>query len=247
MSDDEGTGNETFDENEERELERSQIIEESINSQTLATEQLTDETHCQNKEFKSPKKRVKKQRKTDEDPRITEALGYLRQTTAVSQKRTDQCSLFGDYIADKLRTFDNRLRAIAQNRITNILFEFEMNLYKNPDTHTSMQSLSAVYSNFNQHTSQTQLYPHNQTGTLNPAFNEQFSRSPISAHYFTSPSDSSHFQQTNRSSTLQNSDNQPSTSSTPVSYISSPYPSPQENESNCFQYYSDSTNDSQRT
>ncbi|XP_071639782.1 uncharacterized protein [Temnothorax longispinosus] len=204
VSDNEGTSNETFDENEERELERSQIIEDSINSQTLATEQLTDETHCQNKEFKSPKKHPAKKRKTDEDPIITEALGYLRQTTAVSQQRKDQCSLFGDYIADKLRTFNNRLRAIAQNRISNILFELEMNLYTNPDTHTSM--------------------------------------------HFTSPSDLSHFQQTNRSSTLQNSDNQrPSTPSTPVSFINSPYPSPQENKSNCFQYFSDSTNDSQRT
>lgn len=169
----------------------------------------------------------------------------MRQTTADSLQRKDQCSLFGDYIAHKLRTFDNRLRAIAQNRITNILFELEMNLYTNPDTHTSMQSSSPVYSNFNQHTTQTQLYPHNQTGTLNPAFNDQFSRSLISAHHFTSPLDSSHFQQTNRSSTLQNSDNEPS--STSVSYISSPYPSPQENKSNCFQYFSDSTNDSQRT
>lgn len=136
VSDNEESGNETLNESlgEGKELERSPINEKLINSQT--TERLTDET--QNKEFKFPKKRCTKQRKTDEDPIITEALGYLRQTTAGSQKRKDQCCLFGDYIADKLRSFDNRLRAIAQNRISNILFELEMNMYQNPAIHTNM-------------------------------------------------------------------------------------------------------------
>ncbi|XP_011143488.1 uncharacterized protein LOC105185577 isoform X2 [Harpegnathos saltator] len=204
VSDDEETNNETLHENLDEKKENSQINVESNNSQTLAVKQVTDET--QNKKFKSPKKRPTKQRRTDEDPTIVEALGYLRQTAAVSQQRKDQCSLFGDYIADKLRTFDNRVRAIAQNRICNVLFVLEMNLYQNPSIYTNIHS--------------------------------------------TSFSDSNNFQQTNRSSTPQNSNNQPSTSSTPVSHISSPYASPQENESplsNYFQDVSDSTNDSQHT
>lgn len=129
VSDDEETGNEILNESlgEEKEVETSQINEESINSQILATEQVTEKT--KNKEFRFPTKRSTKHRKIDEDPKITEALGYLWQVTAVSQQRKDQCSLFGDYIADKLRTFDNRLRAIAQNRISNVLFELEFNLY----------------------------------------------------------------------------------------------------------------------
>lgn len=247
MSDDEKSSNKTQDETEERgkerEQEKEQINEELVNPQAT-TDQLTNET--QNKEFKFPKKRSIKQKQADEDPRIAEAFRYLRQTA--SQQRKDQCSLFGDYIADKLRIFDNHLRAIVQHRISNLLFELEMNLYQNSSTQSSTQSSFPIYSNFYPHTThnQTQLYPHNQTSTFNSAFNDQFPRSAISAHHSTSPSDSSHFQ-TNRSS-IQNSDNQPcTTSSTPVSYISSPYPSPQRHESplsNSLQYFSDSTNDS---
>lgn len=221
VSDNEETGNETLNKSldEEKGLERSQINEELINLQAM--EQLKDKT--QNKTFKSPKKRYTKQRKTDKDSKITKVLGYLQQTTAVAQQRKDQCSLFGDYIADKLRSFDNRLRAIAQNRISNVLFDLEINLYQNPSIHTSMQSPFPVNSNFYKHRTQ---HPHNQIDTRNPAFNDQFSRLPISTHHSTSFLDSSHFQQINRSSTPQNSNNQPSTSSTPVSYVSSPYPSP---------------------
>ncbi|XP_011871768.1 PREDICTED: uncharacterized protein LOC105564173 [Vollenhovia emeryi] len=192
VSDDEKGDNEAQDETEERgkekEQENEQINEELVNPQAIIYH-LTNKT--QNKEFKFPKKRSVKQKQANEDPRIAEAFGYLRQTAL--QQRKDQCSLFGDYIADKLRSFDNHLRAVAQHRISNLLFELEMHLYENSSTQSSTQSFS-VYNNFY------------------PPKTEQ--------------------------------------SSTPVSNISSPSPSPQRHESplsNSLQYFSDSTNDSQRT
>lgn len=236
MSDDEQseTRNDSLD--EERQIEVGEIGAESINLQASATEQPINETR--QKEFRSPKKRPRKRKQVDEDPRIAEAFGYLQQAAAASKQQKDQCSLFADYIADKLRTFDNSLRAVAQHRISNVLFELEMNVYQQSDPYTKMQSPLPVHSNFYYHATQTPQSL-NQTGTPEPAFTY---RSPIYEHHSMTTSYSPHFQQTIRTSTSQSN---PSTSSISLSSLA---PSPQENESllsTYFKDFSDSTNDSQ--
>lgn len=53
----------------------------------------------------------------------------LKKPSSTITSNKDECAIFGEYIAKKLKILDNRNRAIAQHRINNIFFELEMSLY----------------------------------------------------------------------------------------------------------------------
>ncbi|XP_046745245.1 uncharacterized protein LOC124410702 [Diprion similis] len=103
-----------------------EIIEEAGNFRTSDAEEGSNDT--EKPELSTLRTRVLKRNNVDPDQRNTEVLGYLRQVPAGSEQPKDECSLFGDYIAAKLRKFDDRSRAIAEHRISNTLFELEMNV-----------------------------------------------------------------------------------------------------------------------
>ncbi|XP_043279285.1 uncharacterized protein [Venturia canescens] len=235
--------NETF--REETEIGQNQYFEEVLDEHTLGNEnEMSDKED--KKEFKSPKKLAIKRKKNEEDPRIAKAFGYLEEATVAAKQKKDQYSLFGEYIADKLRTFDARSRAVAQHRISNVVFELEMNAFQHPET-------PLVQSSFPIHSSQRNAYqsvaPHNQS-QAQFGYSDQFYRAPMSTNYNQPSLHLSNFQQeTLRPLTPQTFDTDSSRSSTPMSQLNSPYPSPQKNNSpslcNYFQQLSDSSNDTQ--
>lgn len=56
-----------------------------------------------------------------------QAYKLLKRT--VNTKK-DECEIYGQYIAEKLRKFDQLSRAQAQHKINNALFEIEMEFFK---------------------------------------------------------------------------------------------------------------------
>lgn len=82
--------------------------------------------------FKSPQKRSWSTTKVKEDPRLTMAFNYLEKKSGVSDLPKDDCHLFADYVANKITKFNDRYRATAQHRISNVLFELEMEQYNFP-------------------------------------------------------------------------------------------------------------------
>ncbi|XP_017885680.1 uncharacterized protein LOC108628351 [Ceratina calcarata] len=73
----------------------------------------------------SPKKSVPR-RKCFKHPRINDAFHILKRTIQ-SNRTKDDSSIFGEYIAEKLRKHDPRTRMILQHQIHNLLFQAEIN------------------------------------------------------------------------------------------------------------------------
>lgn len=99
----------------------------NIETSLLSSEQAEDTVEPK-KLFKSPQKRSWSKTKVKEDPRLTMAFNYLEKKSAVSDRPKDDCQLFADYVANKIRKFNDRYRATAQHRISNVLFELEISL-----------------------------------------------------------------------------------------------------------------------
>src|SRR5580765_5188461 len=47
----------------------------------------------------------------------------------LGNESTDDCSVYGEHVAFKLRSYDTRTRAIVQQQINNILFNADMGMY----------------------------------------------------------------------------------------------------------------------
>lgn len=95
------------------------------------TEQpFTQEKQCKRKESLSHMKTIlpNKKKRIIEDPRVTEAYRILKEVSKKNEKR-DDCIVYGEHIAHKLRGYDNRTCAIVQYHINNILFEADMGKY----------------------------------------------------------------------------------------------------------------------
>lgn len=107
------------------------------------------------KKVKSSKRRSLKRKKIEVDSRTMDGYEHLQEVTTTSNQGKDQCSLFGDYIAEKLRKLDNCRCAVAQYRISNVLFELEMDAYQNIDSvaHTSRNHTDSIDTAFYPHTS----------------------------------------------------------------------------------------------
>ncbi|CAH2009141.1 unnamed protein product [Acanthoscelides obtectus] len=97
------------------------------------------------KKFLSPHKNAPK-RKKNEDPRIQEAYDILKSRTATQSK--DECSMFADFIAQKMRKFSPHTRAVLQHQIHNLisklnwtLYQFPLRCYHHPNKHFNLQHL----------------------------------------------------------------------------------------------------------
>ncbi|KAF5297901.1 hypothetical protein FQA39_LY11886 [Lamprigera yunnana] len=62
----------------------------------------------------------------ENDEGMIKTFGRLKEITESLKQQKDQCGLFGDYVADYLRKFNNPLRSIAQHEIHSLLFKLEM-------------------------------------------------------------------------------------------------------------------------
>lgn len=65
----------------------------------------------------------------ERDPSIGEALGMLK--TALNQQKESgnddsDCFIFGQHVANKLRTYDSRIRNIMQYHINTLLYHADM-------------------------------------------------------------------------------------------------------------------------
>lgn len=88
--------------------------------------------------FVSPMEILRK-RSSSTDRYLHKPYKVLKQNS-VSQK--DECAIYGEYIAEKLRKFDELSRAQAQHKINNVLFEIEMAFFKK--THYVEASTSQI-------------------------------------------------------------------------------------------------------
>lgn len=92
-----------------------------------AEEPIFAETAKRRKLFVAPKSTPKKSK---EDPRVTEAYSVL---SSLKQKMfenpRDDCCVYGEHIALKLRSCDTMTRAIVQHHMNNILFNADMGQY----------------------------------------------------------------------------------------------------------------------
>lgn len=59
---------------------------------------------------------------------LINAYNALQSATAEKNNR-DGCTIYGEYIADKLRSYDIRTRSIVQHYCNNIIFEADMGNY----------------------------------------------------------------------------------------------------------------------
>lgn len=80
------------------------------------------------KVFAAPKKTSAKRRRPGEDPRVAYAFDVLK---TCSIKETDECSTFGEHIASKLRKFDDMTRTKAMHHINTVMFQIELDYYRN--------------------------------------------------------------------------------------------------------------------
>lgn len=95
--------------------------------------------------FKSPRKFVKpsnkgflKNKKEPEDHRVTEAYDYLRsrkekEESARSKQEKNECDIFGEYIASKLKKENAETQEIMMHEIHQLLFHI-----KRRKTHSSL-------------------------------------------------------------------------------------------------------------
>eukprot|EP00794_Sanderia_malayensis_P009979 gene9979-11002_t len=118
------------DGSEESQLEINNVEDSPSSSSSLS--QLT------------PKVSKRQQMSTAEDKKqelLTSCINILKEPTS-KPKEKSECH-FASYIAQRLELFDKRTRVIAEKRITDVLFDLEMNDYFNNE------NLQAGYNGYN--------------------------------------------------------------------------------------------------
>ncbi|CAH1109913.1 unnamed protein product [Psylliodes chrysocephalus] len=115
---------------EEESAPTTQLDENNTNiSKNISTETST----LKQKEFISPQKNLSQKRRfTADDLKVLEPFSFLRNKAAASNKPKDECKIFGEFVAEKLRKLNNQLRAQRQHKIGNILFKLDMSQYSFP-------------------------------------------------------------------------------------------------------------------
>lgn len=78
---------------------------------------------------------------------VTEAYKALKTVTAEKLVR-DGNTLYGDYVADRLRSYDTFTQAQVKHRISNILFEADMGYYRGYQTYNMPRSDTSQNTSF---------------------------------------------------------------------------------------------------
>lgn len=106
--------------------------------------------------FKPPPEKKKKNSQDEKlRQRMDEAFSILKTSAQKEDNIKDDCDIYGELLATKLRKMDERTRDIAMNRIDNMIFEIKMNpplsyenQYRSPvhQTHHSFRGVSTLSS-----------------------------------------------------------------------------------------------------
>ncbi|XP_049847821.1 uncharacterized protein LOC126304657 [Schistocerca gregaria] len=105
-----------MDRNEGTSSTSEEISSQDVDHQTTQGNKVPPTLNKRTKVFDSPRKN---QRKRAEDPRIGEAYNALQ--TALSKTR-DEYDAYGEYIANVLRSMDNRTRAFVKKEFSDTIF-----------------------------------------------------------------------------------------------------------------------------
>ena len=90
------------------------------------------------KQFLSPKKKAKRSKPASAySKREEEAYAVLQQAM-----KKDECTTYGEHVANELRDLQPRARTIVKHLINNILFEAAMGKYNNDGSSTSYHGSS---------------------------------------------------------------------------------------------------------
>ncbi|CAH0555333.1 unnamed protein product [Brassicogethes aeneus] len=145
--------------------------------------------------MKPPTPKRKKQSKTDSvnDSQLQAALNFLQQPD-------DPTLIYTQHLANKLRQFSGRTRAMIEHNINQIIFEAEMGHYDNPHFRTQVPT-PAFFTNtaqgspWSSHSySSSNDNPHFRTQIPTPASSPNAAQgSPWSAHSNSSSKDNPHF------------------------------------------------------
>lgn len=122
-------------------IQETEAIEEEItNNNTIGTNDKTEEQVNSNtpttveqrsqkrKEFVTPNKSSLYKKAKNEDPLMMEAYNALKTISSQNPQR-DSHTIFGEYIAEKLRSYDKPTCAEIQHRFSSIIFEADMRQY----------------------------------------------------------------------------------------------------------------------
>ncbi|KAF5285486.1 hypothetical protein FQR65_LT13231 [Abscondita terminalis] len=112
------------------------------------------------------------------------------QRTLEVDTQSDECSIFGEYIATKLRKHDDRTRTILQHRIHNILFQAEMDQFSMSEsiqmqTPIDCKEISTAF------TTQDEDFVEQQKPSTSSQYLSPRSHSDLSHNYLSSPSPTS--------------------------------------------------------
>ncbi|CAH1113552.1 unnamed protein product [Psylliodes chrysocephalus] len=131
-------------ENESIEMTQDEDLEES--SDRDLNETISNENHADHeaiipkrKQFVSPKRIQKKKLKPNEDPRVTDAYAVMTDLKSnISAQTKDGCSVYGEYIGFKLRSYNSYTRAIVEHHINTIIYNADMGFYA-PNNNSNIQ------------------------------------------------------------------------------------------------------------
>lgn len=95
--------------------------------------------------------RKSKRRKLSEsgdDLKVKEALDILKSASASNSLNADECGVYGQHVAYKLRSYAKKTRDIVQHHINTILFKADMGEYNSIESRPSSvsSSISSIYS-----------------------------------------------------------------------------------------------------
>lgn len=155
--------------------------------------------------FKSPKKSVRtsnkgftRNKKEQEDPRVTEAYDYLRsrkekEDSVRSKQEKDECDIFGEYIASKLKKENGETQEIMMHEIHQLLFNIKRRkthssqytpLYMQQSAHYN-PSIQTPNTFLGMQSPVTELHDLNSPSASRSTFSA--SVSPMSTHSFSNP------------------------------------------------------------
>lgn len=106
------------------------------------------------KKFLSPNKKAKRSKPASAySKREEEAYAVLQQAM-----KKDECTTYGEHVANELRDLQPRARTIVKHLINNILFDAAMGKYNNDGSSTSYHGNMATTSTMNQNSDSTSSY-----------------------------------------------------------------------------------------
>lgn len=126
-------------------------VESSFNDEQYVDDVSINSDSCEGSELSSTDKRTKKRRNKSLETaalekKMDEAFSILKSNQIANQKRTnrvkDDCDLFGELLATKLRKLNERDRDSVMNQIDNLIFKTKLSTKSSPFVFVEVDSES---------------------------------------------------------------------------------------------------------